>query len=172
MTSIVMCFIIGVIAGGALVTRCTGYVPPVIIRSDTVTVIVRDTAFIEKPTEIVRTIIRHDTLKNIQFVNITDSALLSKFDSLDLQVQIPISQSIYRDSVENAQYTAYVSGYDAKLDSILIECLSKQTTITNTERVKNSRFGVGVQLGVGVSPKGVAAPYIGVGVQYRLWPNR
>lgn len=166
MTSLVLCFIIVAIAGGALVTRCTGYVPPVVVRSDTVTVVVRDTMVVEKPTEICRYIVRHDTIRTNDIVIITDTA------TNEPQAIIPIEQAVYSDSTEKAKYTAYVSGYRAALDSIQIECISTQTTITNTERIKPSRFGVGVQLGVGVSPQGLAVPYLGVGVQYRLWPNR
>ena len=161
-----LCFIIGAVAGGALVTRCAGYVPPVIVRTDTVTVVVRDTAFIEKPTEITRVVVRHDTIRTNDIVIITDTA------TNEPQAIIPIEQAVYSDSTEKAKYTAYVSGYRAALDSIQIECISTQTTITNTERIKPSRFGVGVQLGVGVSPQGLAVPYLGVGVQYRLWPNK
>lgn len=136
-------------------------------KVDTVVVTRVDTFFFERPTEVVRYVVRHDTLKKMEFVNITDSALLRKFDSLNLEITIPISQAIYRDTTNTAKYEAFVSGYNAMLDSIRIECLQTETTI----RIKEPpcRFGVGVQLGVGFSAQGVAAPYIGVGVQYRLW---
>ena len=136
-------------------------------RTDTVVVTRVDTFFFDRPTEIVRYVVRHDTLKKVEFVSITDSALLRKFDSLNLEITIPISQAIYLDTTNTAKYEAFVSGYDAMLDSIRIECLQTETTIRIKEPPR--RFGVGVQLGVGFSAQGVAAPYLGVGVHYRIW---
>ena len=132
-----------------------------IIRTDTLVVERWDTMVVEKPTERIRYVVSHDTATEL--VVITDTLTDS------VKVVVPIEQAVYSDSTENATYTAFVSGYKAAIDSISIQCKNTETIITNTERVKNSRFGVGVQLGVGVSPKGVAAPYIGVGVQYRLF---
>lgn len=134
-----------------------------IVRSDTTCITIWDTLVIEKPVERIRYIVRYDTVSSTELVTVTDTVTDST------KVVVPIQQAVYSDSTEDARYTAYVSGYHAALDSIMIECASKQTTITNTERVKNSRFGVGVQLGVGVSPQGLAVPYLGIGVQYRLW---
>ena len=156
-------FILGTVAGGALVPRCTGNVPPSVVQTDTVTIQVRDTLIVEKPTEVARYIVRHDTVRDL--VVITDSAWQP-------QVVVQIEQAVYSDSTERAKYTAYVSGYRAALDSIQIECVNSQTTITNIERVQPSRFSVGIQAGVGVSLQGLAVPYVGVGVQYRLWPNK
>lgn len=137
--------------------------PTEIVRTDTVVVKRWDTVTIEKPTEIVRYVVRHDTIRTSDIVIITDST------TNEPQAIIPIEQAVYQDSTENARYTAYISGFQAALDSINIFCKNTETVITNTERVKNSRFGVGVQFGVGVSPQGLAVPYLGVGVQYRLF---
>ena len=134
-----------------------------IVRSDTTCITIWDTLVIEKPVERTRYIVRYDTVSSTELVTVTDTVTDST------KVVVPIEQAVYSDSTEDARYTAYVSGYRAALDSIMIECASKQTTITNTERIKPSRFGVGVQLGVGVSPQGLAVPYLGIGVQYRLW---
>lgn len=133
------------------------------VVSDTVTVVRWDTAFIDRPTEIVRYIIRRDTVK--LFDNSDEPEIVIKDDST---VIIPIQCAVYHDSTENAKYTAFLSGYKPSLDSINIECRSTTTIITNTEVEKARRWGVGVQVGVGVSTKGVA-PYAGVGVFYRLW---
>lgn len=145
--------------------------PTELVRTDTLVVVKWDTVTIEKPTERIRYIVRYDTLNNSDLVNITDSTCKETADSCT-NVIIPIEQAVYSDSTETAAYTAYISGFHAALDSINIFCKNTETTITNTERVKNSRLGVGIQLGVGVSPQGLAVPYLGVGVQYRLWPNR
>lgn len=77
-------------------------------------------------------------------------------------VIIPISQMVYTDSL----YTAYVSGYAARLDSIFVR--SRTMEITRTIRKKPPRFGIGIQAGYGITPKGFQ-PYIGLGAQFNLW---
>ena len=88
--------------------------PTELIRTDTVTVIIRDTMVVEKPTEIYRYIIRYDTIRTNDIVIITDTV------TGEQQAVVPIEQSVYADSTEKAKYTAYVSGYRAALDSIQI----------------------------------------------------
>lgn len=131
------------------------------VVTDTLIVERWDTVTIEKPHEVVRYVQRYDTIR------LTDEPLIVV--NIDSTAIIPIEQAVYSDSTENAQYTAYVSGFRAELDSIQINCKNTERIITNTIEIKPRRFGVGLQLGVGVSPQGVAAPYVGVGVQYRLW---
>lgn len=135
------------------------------ISADTVYLTRIDTFFVEKPTEIVRYVTMHDTIFE------TDTAIKIVFDSVSgaSAAIIPIESVIYQDSTKNAKYTAYLSGFRASLDSININCLQTETIITKIEREKARKIGVGVQLGVGVSPQGIAAPYLGVGVQYRIW---
>jgi len=159
-------FIIAIMVG--LLLYCYGYhkgnnYAAETVHTDTLVVERWDTVTIEKPTEVVRYVVRRDTVRDL--VVITDSAGQP-------QVVVPIEQAVYSDSTERAKYTAYVSGYHAALDSIQIECVNSQTTITKIERVQPSRFSVGIQAGVGVSLQGHAVPYVGVGVQYRLWPNK
>ena len=83
-------------------------------------------------------------------------------DTVRDTVYLPITQKIYKDSL----YTAYVSGYRAKLDSI--EVYSKTRTVFVRERAKRKRFGLGVQTGYGFSGNKVS-PYVGVGVSYSFW---
>ena len=134
--------------------------------TDTVVVERWDTVKIVEPHEVVRYVVRFDTIRS---VGNSDEPLEPQIDILDDSTAIvPIEQVVYQDSTENAQYTAYVSGFRAALDSIDINCKNIETVITNTIEIKR-RFGVGLQLGVGVSPQGLATPYLGVGVHYRLW---
>ena len=88
-------------------------------------------------------------------------------DTTQVQVQIPITQKVYRDS----SYTAYVSGFEPSLDSLTIHIPHRVTTITNTSRHKQSRWSVGLQVGYGISlsPTPKYSPYIGIGVQYSLF---
>ena len=129
--------------------------------TDTLIVEHWDTVKIVEPTEVVRYVQRYDTIR------LTDEPRI--VITIDSTAIIPIEQAVYQDSTESAQYTAYVSGFRAELDSIQINSKNTETIITNTIEIKPRRFGVGLQLGIGVSPQGVAAPYVGVGVQYRLW---
>ena len=96
-------------------------------------------------------IVKHDTVNNTDTVYHTDS----------VTVEIPIAQKIYRDS----NYVAWVSGYEAKLDSISVT--TKIVTRTKTETIyKAKRFGLGVQTGFDLIGR---KPYIGVGVSWNLW---
>ena len=87
-------------------------------------------------------------------------------DSDSLIVTLPITQKVYSDST----YTAYVSGFDAKLDSIKV--FSQLVTVTKKE--PPPAFTFGVQAGYGITPAGMQ-PYLGLGVQYnfslsKIWP--
>lgn len=133
--------------------------------ADTVVLTRIDTFFVEKPTEIVRYITRTDTI----FETDTTIKIITDTISGASAAIIPIESVICQDSTQNAKYTAYLSGFRATLDSININCLQTETIITKIEREKARKIGFGVQLGVGLSPQGIAAPYVGIGLQYRLW---
>lgn len=133
--------------------------------ADTVVLTRIDTFFVEKPTEIVRYVTRTDTI----FETDTTIKIITDTISGASAAIIPIESVIYQDSTQNAKYTAYLSGFRATLDSININCLQTETIITKIEREKARKIGFGVQLGVGLSPQGIAAPYVGIGLQYRLW---
>lgn len=86
-----------------------------------------------------------------------------------VEVVIPITQRVYEDSL----YTAYVSGHNPKLDSIIVYPHREIMTITNTYTAPNpKRWSVGIQVGYGVTLKGNTpqmAPYIGIGVSYSIF---
>ncbi len=84
-------------------------------------------------------------------------------DSVD--VEIPITQTVYEDST----YTAYVSGYRASLDSLIFRM--PRETMTITKYPKPKRWSVGIQVGYGMTLKGTPqfAPYVGIGVSYNLF---
>lgn len=91
-----------------------------------------------------------------------DSVQIGCTDSVD--VEIPITQKRYADST----YTAWVSGYRPSLDSIHIYPRHEVVTITNMIRQKPKRWNVGLNVGYGLTPKGLQ-PYVGVGVSYNLF---
>lgn len=72
-----------------------------------------------------------------------------------VRVQIPITQKHYTDSL----YTAWVSGYDARIDSIRI--FTPTVTVT---KWKKHRWGVGIQAGYGTQ-----GAYLGVGISYNVF---
>ena len=78
-------------------------------------------------------------------------------------VEIPIEGKIYTDTVyiDKNSYKVDVglTGYEASLDSI---------TFTPLIVAQKSKWSLGVQGGVGVGCSGFT-PYIGVGVQYKLF---
>ena len=79
-----------------------------------------------------------------------------------VRVKIPITQKVYSDST----YTAYVSGYRAALDSILVH----PKTILIKEKERRERWVLGAGVGYGydfVGRKG--APFVGVTVSYKLF---
>lgn len=82
-----------------------------------------------------------------------------------VEVQLPIEQKRYADST----YTAWVSGYHPTLDSIFVYPRHEVMTITNTIRQKPKRWGVGLNVGYGITQKNGMQPYIGIGVQYNLF---
>lgn len=95
-------------------------------------------------------IVRHDTVNNIDTVYHVDS----------VEVEIPIVQKTYRDS----NYTAWVSGYNPKLDSIRVA--NRIVTKRETVKTKNKRFGLGMQTGFDIIGR---RPYVGIGVGWNLW---
>ena len=85
-------------------------------------------------------------------------------DSID--VPVPIAQRRYDDSL----YTAWVSGYQPALDSILLRLPTVTYTITRTIVTPSPRLTLGIQVGAGI---GILQHhpdiYVGIGAQYNLW---
>lgn len=79
------------------------------------------------------------------------------------EVVIPITQKRYSDTT----YTAWVSGYRPALDSIHVFPRREVVTVTQTQRGKAKRWGVGFHAGYGLTPHGLQ-PYIGVGVNCNI----
>ena len=101
--------------------------------------------------------VRRDTVYLPSVVIPTDSGRIDT-----VRVVVPITQQVYKDSL----YTAYVSGYRARLDSINV--VAPVMKIFEKESTKRKRWGLGLQVGYGVT-NGVVSPYVGVGVSYNLF---
>lgn len=150
------------------------YLPYIVIAVLILFIVFRPARVERVPGEIVRdTIItnRIDTVRDTVPVPVYESVV----DSFPFVVSIPVSGDMVRDTVyfpitqkiyKDSLYTAYVSGYRAKLDSI--EVYSKTRTVFVRERVKRKRFGLGVQAGYGIAGNKLG-PYVGIGVSCNLW---
>lgn len=121
------------------------------LKTDTVTITKIDTVTVIKP------VIQYRYITQV----ITDT--LYNTDSIKVPVQIPIESKTYQDST----YRAVVSGYRASLDTIQVYPIHTITTITN---IKQKRFNIGLQAGVGYGCFNKKPDiYVGLGVSYRLY---
>ena len=88
-------------------------------------------------------------------------------DSID--VPIPIVQKRYDDSL----YTAWVSGFEPKLDSLRLHMPEVTNTITKTVYEPTPLLTLGVQVGGGYGLIHRQPDiYVGIGGQINLWPRR
>lgn len=121
------------------------------VQTDTIRVVDTLKVSLPKPVKVFK--IRHDTLK----IAIAGDTLATA---------LPIESKVYKDSL----YTAYISGYNAQLDSLHVYCPTKVIT-TNTERIitRNKRFNIGLVGGFGLGLKSKSfEPFVGFGVSYTL----
>ena len=123
-----------------------------IVKTDTL--YLRDTIRIDRPVP--------------RIVRIVDTMLIPVIDTVHTRdsifISIPREEKVYEDST----YRAVVSGFKPSLDSLHIYPVTKVITTTLTTPQKTKRWGIGLQAGVGFSPKGTAVPYVGVGISYDL----
>ena len=128
------------------------------------TEVVSDTIF--KVIKVDRPIVRESTIVKYKVVRlpIVRDTICEKDTIKDsVFVQVPIEQKVYSDS----NYTAWVSGYRPRLDSISIT----HTEVSFHKLVNNSkgskRLFIGIQVGYGITPRGLQ-PYLGLGVSYKF----
>lgn len=130
------------------------------------TIVVRDTVYYATPVASDSVVMRYETVRvpiyrPADTVRVTDTVMCNVQQRDSVKVQLPIVQRTYGDSL----YTAWVSGYDARLDSIRLYTRSQYSF---KARDKPRRWGVGIGAGVGFVPKHGVQPYIGIGIQYNL----
>lgn len=126
--------------------------------TDTLVVTKYDTIKVNKPIYITQKVV--DTL----LIPITETIRVN--DTLYLNV--PKEQKYY---AKDSLYQAWVSGYNPTLDSINIFQKVIEKTIINTITKKPRKVGIGVSAGYGITfgEQTKLAPYLGVGVYYRIW---
>lgn len=82
-------------------------------------------------------------------------------------VRLPVEQRVYQDSL----YTAYVSGYRPRLDSIELHLPHTYTTVTKTISKPSRQFAVGPTVGAGYGITGRRFDvFIGVSATWNIWP--
>ena len=154
------CLIATAIVSGAFLLCCDCNKAPVCNTTETNMEVTYDTipVFVNAPVPKDSTVITYVTIP----VPVSDTTTVDT-----LQATIPITQKMYRDST----YQAWVSGYMPALDSICVFQHTKTITktITNTQVIhKAKRWGLGVQIGFGVTPNKFE-PYVGIGVSYNIF---
>ena len=154
----ILLYIIGLIFGAFLLTL-------VWRRYADNTEVVTDT--IIKVVKVDRPIVRESTIVKYKVVRLpiaNDTICVSDTIKDSVFVQVPIEQKVYSDS----NYTAWVSGYHPRLDSISIthtEVSFHKLVNNNSEGSK--RLYLGIQVGYGITPRGMQ-PYLGLGVSYKF----
>lgn len=128
------------------------------------TEIVTDT--IIKVVKVDRPIVRESTIVKYEVVRLpiaADTICVSDTIKDSVFVQVPIEQKVYSDS----NYTAWVSGYRPRLDSISIthKEVSFHKLVNNSKGSK--RLYLGIQVGYGITPRGMQ-PYLGLGISYKF----
>ncbi len=142
------------VAKDSTVVRYITQVLPVVYR-DTITTYRTDTFFAENYAHNLLKIMHNDG-ENIPPIGLSDER-----DSIS--VEIPITHKRY----ENAEYTAWVSGYSANLDSIRV--FPRTTILRESVHKPPNKWHIGISGGIsyGFSCRN-PEPYIGIGITYSL----
>lgn len=148
--AIVLSLTLGFIGGRYGSVKHPPLVSDTIVHRDTVV----DTVEYRQPVPIDSIVLRYVPIK----LPVADTV---RADSV--YVEVPIQQKEYKDST----YRAWVSGFNAKLDSIQI--YQRTITVTQHIRAPYRRWGLGLQVGAGYSGTDKKiSPYIGIGISYNI----
>ncbi len=167
MSMLVALWIMMIVAlSGVICRSCQDPTPTPALTQRRDTVIIHDTLYIDTPAPrdsvrlryVYRTLLRADSVRS----SASTDSLGAPPPSDSVRVEVPISYLTY----EGADYKAYVSGYEARLDSLRIFRTTQQIRSTETQRA--SRWSVGVTAGYGCTTAGLQ-PFVGIGLCYRLF---
>ena len=134
-----------------LITRCTNKAATEQPIRDTIV----DTIKVVKPIAVDSVVTRY---KWVNVERVKDTTIVNEVSEVvfdTIRIRLPIESKHY--TAES--YDAWVSGYEPSLDSIKV--------YQREVKPKQSRWSIGLQGGVGMTPRGVQ-PYVGIGVAYKL----
>ena len=127
------------------------------------------------PTPVPDTVLRIDTLRDTVlvprrvYVTRVDTCWLPRAaDTVYVSDTVPVLVPIERKEYATEEYRAVVEGWRPSL--VEMEVYPRTQTVTKyltRETIRKSRWGIGLQVGYGVSESRLA-PYLGVGVQYNI----
>ena len=146
----IIAFIVGLWLA-TLICRCHHSTESVPTLRDTIV----DTITVVKPIAVDSVITRY---KVVNVERVKDTTIVNEVSEVvfdTIRVRLPIESKHYT----SINYDAWVSGYEPQLDSIKV--------YQREVKPKQSRWSIGLQGGVGMTPKGVQ-PYVGVGIGYKL----
>lgn len=139
--------------------------PPV--RRDTL--IIRDTLRVSRPVPVREEVVRYVTVRvtadssNVAKIGKDSTAVTPCRPDTAQRVLLPITQQVYRDTA----YTAWVSGYRPRLDSIEVYPRTLIVRTASQSACKPRRWSFGIQAGYGLTPRGLQ-PYVGIGININL----
>lgn len=143
------------------------------VRRDTV--ILRDTLRVSRPVPVREEVVRYVTVRvtadssNVAKIGkdsiAAPTTAADHFPDTAQTVMLPITQQVYRDTA----YTAWVSGYRPRLDSIEVYPRTLIVRTASQSACKPRRWSFGIQAGYGYTPRGLQ-PYVGLGLTVRLLP--
>lgn len=150
MMGVVVAILIGFLVG----RRCGRNAPrePVSPRVDTL--LIRDTFKVTEP--------KNETIK------VVDSVLVPVTDTIRVTDTLYVILERQQVTWEDSLARVYASGIDPHVDSVIH--FTGKMVITReipVIQVKNTRWGLGVQAGIGAGKDGLT-PYLGVGVSYNI----
>ena len=134
-----------------LITRCTNKAATEQPIRDTIV----DTIKVIKPIAVDSVVTRY---KWVNVERVKDTTIVNEVSEVvfdTIRIRLPIESKHY--TAES--YDAWVSGYEPSLDSIKV--------YQREVKPKQSRWSIGLQGGVGMTPRGLQ-PYVGIGVAYKL----
>lgn len=164
----IVCFLLCLLMLGIGYRLKNSMEPYEVIRTDTITNTKTDTLW--KDTTITKT----DTkVKYIEVIK-TDTV----YDKQGNEIELITDNKTYIDTIcakkDTAIVTSYITGINAKLDSLKVEMKTAREITTNTIEVtkyikQNKRFNWGIQggIGYGFTSKQIE-PFLGIGIQINI----
>ena len=170
-TILAVAAMVALLRAGVTIGRHSHHCSP--IAPDTVRVCHTETLVIERPVERLRTIVRHDTVwlaaEGAIYNKVCTADTLPQLDSV--RAVVPIQQLHYSD---DSTFVAVVSGYRARLDSLVLLRRESHTTL-RTPRPSPPRvvISAGPQAGIYRTRAGWQTGIgFGIGVGITIAPRR